>query len=76
MEGAVLTSRSVVRGVCTYFVVQTHKLVEPSHVTVNSHLFDGVGTETDHLFDGARGLHSDATLKSDCRATIAALNGK
>ena len=44
--------------------------------TVNSHLFDGVGTETDHLFDGARGPHSDAMLMSDCRTTSAALKGK
>ena len=44
--------------------------------TVNSHLFDGVGTETDHLFDGARGRHSDAMLMSDYRATSAALKGK
>ena len=44
--------------------------------TVNSHLFDGVGTETDHLFDGARGPHSDAMLMSDCHATSAAWKGK
>ena len=64
------------------FWSQNHTLGNPvgffqfHRFTVNSHVFDGVGTETDHLFDGARGPHSDAMFMSDCRATSAALKGK
>ena len=33
-------------------------------------------TVNSHLFDGARGPHSDAMLMSDCHAINAALEGK